>query len=121
MTDEFELQVILANGPADVNAAKTAHAIAATAALLQKRVLLFLMNDAAEWAMTDIESRDDIAELKNLLEFQDDVRAADGRVEVCSASAEAIGADGGTIRDGIAIGQLPGVMSRAVTVQTLTF
>lgn len=121
MTDQFELQVILSKGPDDVNASKTGHVIAATAALLGKRALLFLMNDAAAWALTDIESRSDIEELKNLFEFQQDILAADGRVQVCAACAEVLQGEGKHLRDGVEIGRLPSVVSRALDVQTLSF
>lgn len=121
MSDEFDLQIIISAGPDVPGRAIVGHSMAASAAALGLRVLLFLANDGAEWGTARVRSRDDISDIEELLDHQLTIVEAGGRIEICSACGEKLLRKEVELRPGILLGGMTAFASRALETQTISF
>jgi len=121
MTDKFDLQIIISSGPDTPGSAIVGHGMAASAAAMGLRVLMFLAYDGAEWGTTRIARRDDINNVEGVFDNQLTVLEADGRIEMCSACGQKLLNEGVLLRPGIQLGGITTVANRAIATQTISF
>ena len=121
ISDQFDLQIIISTGPDTPGRAIVGHSMAASAAAMGLRVLMFLAYDGAEWGTTRLSNREDVGDVEDLINHQLSILEADGRIEVCSACGERLLREGVKLRPGVELGGLTSVASRAIATQTVSF
>lgn len=83
--EKYDLQIIIASGHEHLKKAVLGFAIAASAAAMNMRVVIFLSMDGIEWAKDCEWLHKKIPEHKSIKEYIDSFILMGGRLEVCTS------------------------------------